>query len=223
MHHRHMYEREAYAICGKLIQGSMLEGGSLAHASVMDLFGLIELDVNQPKSALVRFEEALFIRRDINNSEEDLLTASSYNNIGIALMESGQLLQSLEMHNKALELQKSLGSDRIGTSLSNLASLYLRMGNVSLAEQTLRSFPELLSLTDDTALAEYCLSTKDPRWVGNIVLLSRIRRQQGRISEAWFLADKALKFRLQAHGYLSYKTCDSLIDVATLPILRTEN
>ncbi len=48
-----------------------------------------------------------------------------------------------------------------------------------------------------------------------MVLLSRIRRDQGRIEEAMRLASKALAFRRKLLGN-RFKTCDSLYDVADL-------
>jgi len=48
-----------------------------------------------------------------------------------------------------------------------------------------------------------------------MVLLSRIRLQQGRMDEAMRLASKALNFRQKLLGN-RLKVCDSLYDVASL-------
>lgn len=78
------------------------------------------------------------------------------------------------------------------------------------AEKTLAMCPALKDFTDETFL-----STGNPRFSGDMVLLSRIRRAQGRSDEALRLASKALAFRRRLMG-ARLKTCDSLCDVADL-------
>ncbi len=68
--------------------------------------------------------------------------------------------------------------------------------------------PSLKDFTDETFL-----STGNPRFSGDMVLLARIRLAQGRKGEALRLATKALAFRRGLLGN-RLKTCDSLYDVA---------
>jgi hypothetical protein len=82
------------------------------------------------------------------------------------------------------------------------------MGRPDEAEEMLARCPSLKDFTDDTFLA-----TRNPRFSGDMVLLSRIRRAQGRSAEALRLASKALAFRRELLGN-RLKTCDSLYDVA---------
>lgn len=70
--------------------------------------------------------------------------------------------------------------------------------------------PSLKDLTDETFL-----DTGNPRFVGDMVILSRIRAAQDRPDDALRLASKALDFRQRVHGG-RLKTCDSLYDVACL-------
>lgn len=73
-----------------------------------------------------------------------------------------------------------------------------------------RRCPSLKSFTDETFL-----NTGNPRFSGDMVLLSRIRFSQGRLDDALRLASKALAFRQRLLGN-RLKTCDSLYDVASL-------
>ena len=118
--------------------------------------------------------------------------------------------EALSAHNRAIVIRKAKAPDRIGNSYSNLASLQLRMGLHDDAEKTLALCPSLKDFTDETFLA-----TGNPRFSGDMVLLSRIRRAQGRQSEALRLASKALAFRRQILSP-RLKTCDSLCDVADM-------
>jgi hypothetical protein len=74
----------------------------------------------------------------------------------------------------------------------------------------LKSCPSLKDFTDDTFL-----KTGNPRFSGDMVLLSRIRRAQNRLDDAIRLSSKALAFRQRLLGN-RLKTCDSLYDVASL-------
>jgi hypothetical protein len=70
--------------------------------------------------------------------------------------------------------------------------------------------PSLKDFTDETFL-----NTGNPRFSGDMVLLSRIRLAQGRLAEALRLASKALAFRRKLLGN-RLKTCDSQYDVASM-------
>jgi len=56
------------------------------------------------------------------------------------------------------------------------------------------------------------LKTGNPRFSSDMVLLSRIRFQQGKMDDALRLASKALTFHQKLLGN-RLKTCDSLYDV----------
>ena len=91
-----------------------------------------------------------------------------------------------------------------------MSSLLLRMERFDEAEEMLKRCPSLKDFTDETFL-----QTGNPRFSGDMVLLSRIRTQQGRTDEAMRLATKALAFRQRLLGN-RLKVCDSLYDVASL-------
>ena len=209
---RYLYEREQYNVARRLVDVALAtfrDQNSLAFASVTDLSGLIDLDMNDPEKALVSFTSALGIRRKCLSTDDSLI-ASSLNNIALSYTESEELEKAYEVHQQAIDIRLRTRSDRIGNSYSNLSSLLLRMGKPDEAEETLMKCPALKEFTDDTFL-----NTGNPRFSGDMVLLSRIRNKQGKSDDALRLASKALTFRQNILGN-RLKTCDSLYDVASL-------
>ena len=209
---RYLYEREQYSIARRLVNVALAtfqNHSSLAFASVTDLSGLIDLDMNEPEKALVSFFSALEIRRNCLSSD-DSLVASSLNNIALSYTEMKELDKAYEIHQQAIDIRLRTRSDRIGNSYSNLSSLLLRMGKPDEAEQTLMKCPALKDFTDDSFL-----KSGNPRFSGDMVLLSRIRSQQEKSDDALRLASKALAFRQNMLGN-RLKTCDSMYDVANL-------
>jgi tetratricopeptide (TPR) repeat protein len=182
---------------------------TLAFASAVDLSGLIDLDMNNPGKALDRFNIASEIREQLLGPADPLI-ASSLNNIALAYTELGELDKAYATHGEAIRIRLSTQSDRIGNSYSNMSSLLLRMGKPDEAEDMLKRCPSLRDFTDDTFL-----NTGNPRFSGDMVLLSRIRLGQGRLEDAIRLGSKALAFRQKLLGN-RLKTCDSLYDVASL-------
>ncbi|KAH8813358.1 hypothetical protein F5884DRAFT_879629 [Xylogone sp. PMI_703] len=208
----YLYEREWYDVAGTLAQVALetfQDKKSLAYASAVDLSGLINLDLNRPEIALPPFQATLEIREEKLGSQDPLI-ASSLNNIALAYTEMGELDKAYDFHNKAIKIRIDTKSDRIGNSYSNMSSLLLRMGKPDAAEEMLKRCPSLREFTDDTFLR-----TGNPRFSGDMVLLSRIRLQQGRLDDAMRLATKALNFRQNLLGN-RLKTCDSLYDVSSL-------
>ena len=187
----------------------LFENRDLAYASAVDLSGLIDLDLNQPESALPKFQRAHDLRVQLKGPN-DPLVASSLNNFALAYTEMDMLSEAYQAHLRAIEIRKVYSIDRIGNSYSNMSSLLLKMKKPDEAERMLMACPSLQNFTDDTFL-----KTGNPRFSGDMVLLSRIRKQQGRMDDALRLASKALAFRQRICGY-KLKTCDSLYDVANL-------
>ncbi|KAK6952017.1 hypothetical protein Daesc_006543 [Daldinia eschscholtzii] len=141
---------------------------------------------------------------------DDPFIASSLNNLALAYTEIGDLEEAYSTHQQAIEIRLRTKSDRIGNSYSNMASLLLRMGRLDEAAEMLGRCPSLKDFTD-----EIFLNTGNPRFSGDMVLLSRIRLRQGRVDDTLRLASKALAFRQRLLGN-RLKTCDSLYDVACI-------
>lgn len=209
---RYLYERECYDIARDMVNAALdtfEDSRTLAFASAIDLSGLIDLDMNNSKEALNAFNKAFEIREELL-APDDSLIAFGLNNIALAYTEIGELEKAYATHEEAIRIRLGTESDRIGNSYSNMSSLLLRMGKPDEAEEMLKRCPSLKSFTDETFL-----NTGNPRYSGDMVLLSRIRRSQGRVEDAVRLASKALAFRQKLLGN-RLKTCDSLYDVASL-------
>lgn len=209
---RYLYEGEMYVIARKMVEQAVStfeDKTTLDYASAIDLGGLVDLDMSDDANALEPFNTALDIRR-ARLGPEDPFIAYSLNNIALAYTEMGELDLAHSTHEAAIQLRLTAQSDRIGNSYSNMSSLLLRMGKPDAAEEMLARCPLLKDFTDDTFI-----QTGNPRFSGDMVLLSRTRLAQGRADDALRLASKALTFRQELLGN-RLKSCDSLYDVASL-------
>lgn len=207
---RYLYEREHYNDAIEMIQitlESFENKENLAYASAVDLSGLLKLDNAHPSAALEQFENALKLREAILGPD-DAFIASSLNNIALAYTELNDLSRAHTYHENAIGIRLRTQSDRIGNSYSNMSSTLLRMGKPDEAEEMLARCPSLKDFKDETFL-----KTGNPRFSGDMVLLSRIRAQQGRLDDAIRLSSKALAFRQVMLGN-RLKTCDTLYIVA---------
>lgn len=208
----YLYEREKYDIARQLAEQAlslMSDKSSKQYLNAADLLGLIDLDMVRSRAALSIFQQVLATRLAADR-KDDAWVAFSLNNIGIAYTELAELDKAYNAHQEAINIRLRLNSNRIGNSYSNMSSLLLRMGRADDAEEMLKRCPSLKDFTDETFI-----KTGNPRFSGDMVLLSRIRSQQGRNDEALRLASKALAFRQKLLGS-GLKTCDSLFNVASL-------
>lgn len=181
----------------------------LAYASALDLRGLISLDTGYPLAALEDCTAALVMRQKVLDPGEALI-ASSLNNVGLAYTETNNLPLASNFLDQAIELRLRSKSDRIGDSWANMSSTLLRFGRADEAEATLFRSPSLKDFNEESFLYN-----ANPRSSGEMIILSRIRRQQGRFDEALRLAAKALSFRQRVLGSTP-KTCDVMCLVADL-------
>jgi tetratricopeptide (TPR) repeat protein len=208
----YLYEKEQYEYARLFTRSALdtfTDKQTLAYASAIDLLGLVDLDLQRPQDALTSFQIGTSIRQAIL-SNNDPLIAFALNNLALAHTELAELETAENYHKQAIDIRISNNSDRIGNSYSNYAVTLLRMGRPDEAEKTLMQCPSLQGCSDETFL-----SAENPRFVGDMVLLSRIRKAQGRTDDAMRLAGKALSWREKTHGD-RYKTCDSAYDVSCL-------
>ena len=173
------------------------------------LRGQIELNLHEPAQALDSFSKALRFYEQIFAADDPMI-AWGHNNVGICYTELSDFENALASHKKAIKIRLVNGIERIGNSYSNMPTLYLRMGKVAEAEEYLYKCPALKDFTDETFL-----DTDNPRFAGDMVLLSRIRRAQGRAEDAMRLATKALAFRRRLLGN-HLTTCDAQYNVASI-------
>ncbi|KAL4735582.1 TPR-like protein [Aspergillus similis] len=208
----YLYERENYSIARSYVEVALrkfVDTQSPAYASAIDLQGLIDLDIGLPAAALRAFEKAYELRTRILPDDAAFLAANQFN-IGLAYTELGELETARNYLQQSIDIRLMHDSDRIGNSYSNMASLLLRMGEPDMAEAMLKRCPSLKTFSDETFLR-----TGNPRFSGDMVLLSRIRLAQGLYDDSLRLASKALSFRKECLGE-RLKVCDSLYQVAVL-------
>lgn len=171
--------------------------------------GQIELNLHEPGKALESFQKTLRLYEALL-APDDASMGWAYNNLGMAYTELSDFDQALTCHNKAIEIRLRNNVERIGNSYSNLSALYLRMGEVTKAEEYLYACPALKDFTDETFL-----KTNNPRIAGDMVLLSRIRRSQDRAEDAMRIATKAVAFRRRLLGN-RLTTCDAQYHAADI-------
>ena len=173
---RLLYERanyvQALSMLGTAIE-SFADKNTLAYAGAIELFGLLHLDNAQPASAMKRFKISLRVRQAVLGPDDPFI-AASLNTVALAFTESGELARAYETHQMAIDIRLRTESGRIGNSCSNMASTLLRVGRPDEAEEMLARCPSLKDFNDDTFL-----KTGNPRFSGDMVLLSRIRTKHG--------------------------------------------
>ncbi|KAH6667283.1 P-loop containing nucleoside triphosphate hydrolase protein [Halenospora varia] len=132
------------------------------------------------------------------------------NAISLSYTEMNELDLAEEYGWQAIDVRLNYQSHRIGNSYSNMASIFLRRGLPDAAEEMLKKCPSIKDFTDKDFL-----DSKNPRFSGDVVLLSRIRLAQNRPKEALELSLAALNVRKKVLGP-GLKTCASLYLVASL-------
>jgi tetratricopeptide (TPR) repeat protein len=156
---RFLYETEAYAdsmnvVATCLSLSSRYPKANLKqHASILNIQGLIEVDLGNPSQALLLFEEALGLRQALF-AKDDWTVGVALSNVGLACMELGDVDRAMEYYQKALALRRQINCRMLDNSLANLAALLLRMGKPDEAEKMYRSVPGFENITDDDLLRD---------------------------------------------------------------------
>ncbi|KAJ8065271.1 hypothetical protein OCU04_005970 [Sclerotinia nivalis] len=213
---RYLYESEEYADSAGMIDTclSLASKHSLQEtlqcAAVLNVKGLIEVDLGNSSTAVGYLREGLRLKESLCTNPDNWSIAASMSNVGIAYMEMGKVDLSMEYHNKALEFRKRIKYKRLDKSYFNLTALLVRMGKPDQAENMYRQVPGIGGLTDDDLLND-----DKPRAASGLQVLSIIREQQGRIEDSLSLAMKVLEFRRNKFGG-RFKTCGSLCRVGHL-------
>ncbi|EWC47543.1 hypothetical protein DRE_03163 [Drechslerella stenobrocha 248] len=216
----YLYEREQYDEARELLKRGLSYLGQeheLSQTCVLMLQGFIDLDTNRIMPALGAFTKALEIRRKLLQPNDEFI-ASSLNAISMAYTELGDIEKALKMGSSAIDIRLRNNSACISDSYSTMASTLLRLENIDEAEDMLRRCYDMRNLSDEAFLSTENIN---PRLSGDMVLLARIRQQQGRLEDALRLSGKALEMRQNMFGD-GLRTCDSLYQVACLLHVRKD-
>ena len=158
-HLRYLYEsercHEALPLMNIALQ-HITDKTSLTYAIATDILGLLQLDTNNPKSALANFLTTLQIRR--NNPPTSGFIASSFNLVSLAYTELRDWETAASYQQQAMAIRLAANDPKIGNSYSNMASILLGMGKPDEAEEMLMRCPSLEGMSD-----EDFLTTDNPR------------------------------------------------------------
>jgi hypothetical protein len=119
-----LYEREQYPAAATFMDTALSiipDKFSLAFASALTVRGFIDLDLNKTKAALMSFRQALAIRNNALDPQDELI-ASSLNAISLSYTELNELDLAEEYGWWAIKIRLDNRSDRIGNSYSNMVS-----------------------------------------------------------------------------------------------------
>jgi tetratricopeptide (TPR) repeat protein len=154
-----MYETETYADCVSIAGAafSVSSKHSLSrtshHAAIINIQGLIKVDLGNPKQALIHFQEGLRLR-EATLGQDEWGTGVSISNVGLAYMEMGETELAMKWATRALEFRQRIKCRMLDNSLANLAALLIRMGKPEEAEEMYRRVPGLEQFTDDDLLRD---------------------------------------------------------------------
>lgn len=174
------------------------------------LLGHVALDVAQPKAALDAYNETLAARLRLV-SVHDPTIANVYDSVACALTEMGEVVQALEILDKAVAIHNAHDPSRMARTDAILAMTHLRAGNADAALKAIQDCWRLQGMTEDKLE-----KSRYPKHSGDIVLLSRIRYMQGDRKSALELASKSITMRKGMFGAKGPRVADSMYLVATM-------
>ena len=132
------------------------ESNDAQKAQIHHLLGIAKSDQKEYKEAIIFYENALEIFKQVFPSNNSIL-ATSYNNIGIAYRGMGELLKALMAHEKALSIRKqSLSSNHpdLAMSYTNIGNVRFNMGEYSKA---------LICFEENLAICQKAFSSNHPK------------------------------------------------------------
>ncbi|PGH04886.1 hypothetical protein AJ80_08435 [Polytolypa hystricis UAMH7299] len=180
---------------------------SLAYAQGTDVFGLLWLNTNRPKKALKCFYICLRTRERLL-PPNDAFIAVALNHVSLAYTELRDFKQAATYQQRAMDIRLKINCPLIDNSYSNMASILLGLGKL---DEAGKMFKRCFSFKDITAGKEFCAD--NPRFPGDMMLLSKIRHFQGKSEESFRLASRTWTLRQRIFGD-KYKTCDPLYQTA---------
>lgn len=174
--------------------------------SLLSDYGCFLLDYayfEKAKSILLR----LISNQEKIEGKDSLLTAWSYNNIGIAFYSLGEYSQALDYYTKALEIRKKkLGINHPDTanSYNRIGMVYNSLGNI---EKTIEYYFKAMEIRENV------LGKEHPDTAGSYNNVGNMCYQQGQYSDALDYYYKALKIRENRLGEGHFDTASSYSNI----------
>lgn len=177
-------------------------------AIAFNKLGNLYLETGNHKAALPLFIKSLDIRTKVLG-EEHPSTVKAENNLGLLYADMGQASKALPLLERALRNTRKIspGSERVSTSLLNLASVYQDLGSFRKAES--------LSL-ESLRLAEKLYGPDHKELVNFVNNLGQLYKEMGRYKKARTMLERALEISRKGFGLKHSKTSACLTNLGAL-------
>jgi serine/threonine protein kinase len=176
-------------------------------AELRSLIGRIYLEIGDYKQGEVMLRTALMINRKLFGVESKE-SASSLNDLGLALMEEHKLSEGEEVDLEALAIRRRLfGNENAdtATSINDLGSLYREDGKLAESERLSREALEIRRQLFGSENLEVADSLRN---------LSIVLGDEGKWAESEDMAREVLAMRRKLHGSESLDVASTLNDIA---------
>ncbi|KXX82634.1 hypothetical protein MMYC01_201088 [Madurella mycetomatis] len=176
------------------------------------ILGHISLDLAQPRAALAAYQQALVLRSAIEPAPDTPPIADVCDSIACAYTEAGDAASASAYLDRATAIHNAHDPTQMSRTLAIRAMTCLRAGEAAAALAALRQCWALQNMTQDQIEASHY-----PKHSGDIMLLARIYRVQGKLAEARELASRTVRMRHEVYGERGGpRVADSLFTVARM-------
>lgn len=180
-------------------------------AQAYRILGHISLDMARPNAALQAYEKALTIREALETPDSPPI-ADVYDSIACAHTEAGRVSEGFKYVEKSTAIHLRHDATKMARTEAIRALACLRAGLADKSLEALRRCWELQGFTQ-----EQIVQSKYPKHSGDIVLMARIRWQQGQMAEAQELASRTIAIRKGTFGkHGGPRVADSMFIVARM-------
>ncbi|KAK0702012.1 tpr repeat-containing protein [Lasiosphaeria miniovina] len=184
--------------------------GSIA-AQAHRLLGHISLDLSQPRAGLAAYEQALALREKLEAPESPPI-ADVCDSIACAYTEAGNVESAFSYLERATAIHNAYDPSKMSRTLAIRAMTCLRASQAEEALDAIRACWGLQKMTQEQIEA-----SRYPKHSGDIMLLARIYRLQGKKAEARELASRTITMRRGVYGEKGGpRVADSLFTVARM-------
>lgn len=193
------------------ISGSEALSGSIA-AQAHRLLGHVSLDLAHPRAALAAYQQALALRSALEPAPDTPPIADICDSIACAYTEAGDTDSAFGYLERATAIHQAHDPSMMSRTLAIRAMTCLRAGEAGSALEAIRACWALQDMTQEQIEA-----SRYPKHSGDIMLLARIYRAQGRLAEARELASRTVTMRPGVYGERGGpRVADSLFSVARM-------
>ncbi|KAK4221160.1 hypothetical protein QBC38DRAFT_461780 [Podospora fimiseda] len=213
----YLWEKEQPSLARSFFQFGLRIGGAgdLAvpiAAQAHRLLGHVSLDLAQPRAALAAYQDALTLRSKLEFGRETSPVADVCDSIACAYTEAGDTASAFVYLERATAIHNAHDPSKMARTLAIRSMTCLRAGKPDDALDAISQCWTLQKKTqDEIEKSQY------PKHSGDIMLLARIFRSQGKLAEARELASRTINMRRSVYGERGGpRVADSLFTVAMM-------